>query len=318
VIGADETARAGRAVDGSVDFFISRRGASAGVAQEVADVLIDAGHSVFVQDHDIPPGTNFVAAMHEALKRCRHLVALLTKDYDASEFTLMEMTNFMAAAARAGGQRRLVILRIEDCDPSGVLAGVTFTDLVGIDDPRERARRLLAAAEGRSLRSPSELNIFENVPPRDHNFTGRENQLSELHRLLAETHSPTAITQAAIHGLGGIGKTSLATEYAHRYAHAYSGVWWAPAEQRTLLVSSLASLAGHVDPHLASECDQEKAARAGLARLGRFSTPFLLVYDNVESPETLRDLMPSAGARVLVTSRWADWDGRQRKSRSTC
>src|SRR6202022_4054701 len=100
-----------------------------------------------------------------------------------------------------------------------------------------------------------------------------------------------------------------AAEYAHRYASAYAGVWWAPAEKRTLLVSSLAALAGRIEPRLAEEPDQGKAPRAGLARLGRFTTPFLLVYDNVETPETLRDLVPSTGARALVTSRWADWGG---------
>jgi hypothetical protein len=72
----------------TVDFFISRRGASAEVAQEVATALEGAGHSVFLQDYDIPRGANFVVAMHEALKRCRHLVVLLTQDYDQSQFTL--------------------------------------------------------------------------------------------------------------------------------------------------------------------------------------------------------------------------------------
>ncbi len=297
------------AVGGTIDYFISRRGAGAAIAREVAGVLTDAGYSVFVQDHDITPGRNFVAAMHEGLKRCRHLIALLTKDYDASEFTLMEMTNFMAAAARTGGERRLVVLRIEDCVPGGVLAGHVFTDLVGIDDPQERRRRILAAAEGQTARASRDLKIFENVPPRDHNFTGRDKRLTELHRLLGDADHPAAITQAAIHGLGGIGKTSLAAEYAHRYAGAYAGVWWAPAEQRTLLVSSLAALAGRIEPRLADEPDQGKAARAGLARLGRFTMPFLLVYDNVETPDTLRDLVPSAGARALVTSRWTDWGG---------
>ena len=71
-----------------------------------------------------------------------------------------------------------------------------------------------------------------------------------------------------------------------------------------------AELAGRLDPALADEPDQEKAARAGLQRLARSALPFLLVYDNVDTPETLRDLVPAAGACVLITSRWADWMGR--------
>jgi hypothetical protein len=135
----------------TVDFFLSRRGASAAVAQEVAGTLQDAGYTTFLQDYDIPHGGNFVVAMHEALKRCRHLVVLLTKDYDQSEFTLAEMSHFIAAAARADGGRRLVILRVEDCVPEGLFAAHVFTDLVGVDDPQERRNRILAAAEGRAV-----------------------------------------------------------------------------------------------------------------------------------------------------------------------
>jgi hypothetical protein len=299
----------GRASSASIDFFISRRGASAAVAREVAEVLMEAGHSVLVQDLDFAPGTNFVAVIHDALKKCRHMVLLLTKDYDASDFTVMEMTNFLAAAVRDRTERRLVVLRVEECNPDGILAGIVFSDLVGVEDPQERRERILAAAEGRVAPASRRTKIFENVPPRDLNFTGRDARLGELHRLLREGDQQTAVTQAAICGLGGIGKTSLAVEYAHRYGNSYAGVWWAPAEQRTLLVASLASLAARLEPRLAEEANQENAARAALARLSRSTMPFLLIYDNVETPETLRDLLPSTGARVLLTTRWADWGG---------
>jgi tetratricopeptide (TPR) repeat protein len=294
----------------TVDFFISRRGANAAMAQEVADVLLEADYTVLVQDYDILPGSNFVATMHEALKRCRHLVVLLTKDYDASEFTLMELANFLASAARSGGERRLVVLRVDDCNPEGVFAGVVYGDLVGIADPNERKERILAAAEGRSRASARRPKIFENIPPRDLHFTGREHILTQLHGVLMDSDRPAAIMQAAIHGLGGIGKTSLAAEYAHRFASAYAGAWWARAQERTLLVASLATLAGRLEPRLAEEADHEAAAQAGLSRLARSALPYLLIYDNVEMPDTLRDLVPSAGARVLVTTRWADWGGR--------
>jgi class 3 adenylate cyclase len=119
--------------------------------------------------------------------------------------------------------------------------------------------------------------IFENVPPRDLNFTGRKDALRLLHRLLVKAQRPAAIIQAAIHGLGGIGKTSLAAEYAYHYAGEYAGVWWAPAETRTGLVTSLAALAARLEPRLADEADQEKAARAVLAHLARSIMPYLLV-----------------------------------------
>jgi hypothetical protein len=198
------------------DYFISRRGRSATVAQEVADVLISAGHTVFVQDYNIPQGANFIAAIHQALKLGRHLVVLLTKDYDASEFTLMEVSNFLVAAAGSEDGRRIIVLRIEDCNPEGVLAGIVFGDLVGVDDPEERRRRILSAAEGRSIAAPRRPKILENLPPRDLNFTGRAERLAELHKILLDAEGPAATMPVAVQGLGGMGKTTFAAEYAYQ------------------------------------------------------------------------------------------------------
>jgi hypothetical protein len=73
--------------------------------------------------------------------------------------------------------------------------------------------RSLRTADYRST-SPSRLpKVFENVPPRDLNFTGREEHLAAIHALHINSQ---AIKHVAIHGLGGIGKTSLAIEYAYR------------------------------------------------------------------------------------------------------
>jgi tetratricopeptide (TPR) repeat protein len=299
-----------RGKDGTYDFFVSRRGSAAAVAQEVADALSSAGYSSFSQDYDVGHGANFIAEIHKALKGCQHFIALLTHDYDEAPYTQAEWTNFYKAAVESNGVRRFIVIRVEACDPPGLLAGIVFADLVGVHDPRERRKRILAAAGGRSIAEPAGTRLFENVPPRDLNFTGRDERLADLHTLLMGVEKPTAITQAAIHGLGGIGKTTLAIEYVHRYAGAYNGVWWANAEQRTVLIASLAALAGRLDHRLADESEQDKAARAAIARLAeRTGLPILLVYDNVETPQTLDGLAPSAGARVLVTTRWTDWGG---------
>lgn len=192
-----------------------------------------------------------------------------------------------------------------------VVAGgdvINQTIFQGLFDPllrgdAEQRNRIGTAARGPIATPPPKL--FENVPPRDLNFTGREIQIVELHNLLMGANR----TQVAIHGLGGIGKTSLATEYAHRYFDGYAGVWWAEAERRTLLIGSLAGLAMQIDPTLTRESDQEKVAKAGLARLSRSSTPYLLIFDNVEAPDAIRDLVPATGARLIITTRWMDWAG---------
>jgi tetratricopeptide (TPR) repeat protein len=293
------------------DFFLSRRGSVATIAQEVTDVLKENGYRVRTQDYDIPITANFIEEMHEAVKNARDLVVLFTRDYEQSPYTRMEFTSFEANAAQSAEKRRMVILRCEDAPLLGLFAPHVYQDLVGIGDAEERRSRILAAAEGRSQALEPPPRPFIGVPPRIASFTGRADELDRLDAILMRD-KPAAVTQAsvaraAVHGMGGVGKTSLAVEYAHRYRSLYAGVCWCPAQTRTGLLSALASLAVKLGEVTSEEADVEKAAKAALRRLPEQRATWLLVYDNVPAPEAIADLLPSAGARVLITSRFSDW-----------
>ncbi|WP_342363982.1 tetratricopeptide repeat protein [Terrarubrum flagellatum] len=177
----------------------------------------------------------------------------------------------------------------------------------GFDEWAEQKRSRLRMIYRAIAPSPA-ANFFENVPPRDLNFTGREISLEALHSLLNSADA-AADRPVAIHGLGGMGKSSLAAEYVRKYADAYGGVCWINAARRTSLVGGLATLATRIDPRFSAVRDEERAAALGLEQLSHFGKPFLLIYDDVESPETIAGLLPSSGARVIITSRWADWAG---------
>src|SRR5262249_23874373 len=103
------------------------------------------------------------------------------------------------------------------------------------------------------------------------------------------------------------GKSSLAVEYAHRFRGLYAGVCWCPAETRTGFLSALADLAVILGASTAGEADVEKAAKAALRRFAAQRGAWLLGSDNVEARDRIADLLPSAGARVLITSRFSDW-----------
>src|SRR6516225_3380127 len=293
------------------DFFLSRRGSVATIAQEVTDVLTEKGYRVFVQDYDIPIAANFIEEMHEAIKNARDLVVLFTRDYEQSPYTRMEFTSFEANAAQSTEKRRMVILRCEDAPLLGLFAPHVYQDLVGIADAEERRSRLLAAVEGRSQALEPPPRPFIGVPPRIASFTGRADELDRLDDILMHDQ-PAAVTQAsvgraAVQGMGGVGKSSLAIEYAHRFRGLYAGVCWCPTETHTGLLSALASLAATLGAATAQEADVEKAAKAALRRLAEQRATWLLVYDNVPAPVAIGDLLPSAGARVLITSRFSDW-----------
>jgi tetratricopeptide (TPR) repeat protein len=301
------------------DFFVSRRGTSADVAQEVAGVLTEAGHRVCLQDWDIGVADNFMAKIHEMLERCRDLIAILTKDYLDAPYTKLEWTSFLAASMKSNGGRRLIPLRIEDVDPTGVFAAQVYADLVGVEDRVKRRAIILQAAAVRKRAPAPAQPIVQGIPPRNPGFIGRRKLLDQLHRALTTAGRNGASTnQAAIFGLGGIGKSSLAAEYVHRHVNEYSGVWWVSAESRTVLIESLAELEARLETRefgaehkdSGDQRTAEEMARAALAKLSESTTPWLLIYDNVKSPRDIRDLVPATGARILITTRLASWQGR--------
>jgi tetratricopeptide (TPR) repeat protein len=294
------------------DFFLSRRGSVASIAPEVEQVLAEKGYTVFTQDYDIPLASNFIEGMHEGIKNSRDLVVLFTADYEQSPYTRMEFTSFEANAAQSAEKRRMVILRCDNAPLVGLFAPHVSQNLVGVSDLEERKGRILDAVEGKSQAPLPATFPFIGVPPRIPVFTGRLDELERLDAILMKDQA-AAVTQsvgrAAVQGLGGIGKTSLAIEYAYRFRGLYAGVRWCPAETRTVLLSSLASLAVTLGAPASEEADVENAAKAALRRLAEQRATWLLVYDNVSSPEHIADLLPSAGARLLITSRFSDWKG---------
>ena len=280
-------------------------------AREVADVLRNEGYDVVIQDYDFPLGASFIQAMHDAIKGSRDLIVLFTADYEKSPFTRKEFTSFEADRVQGPGERHIIVLRCEDVPLRGLFADNIYQDLVGVTDASERRLRILAAARREVPALPSAPRPFVGVPPRIPGFAGRMDALDRLDAILVQER-PAAVTQvrlAAVQGMGGIGKTSLAIEYAHRFRALHSGVWWCPAETRTGLLTSLAGLAVVLGAAPADAADVARAAKAALQRLAERRGMWLLVYDNVTSPEEIADLLPSAGARVLITSRFPDWRG---------
>ncbi len=149
--------------------------------------------------------------------------------------------------------------------------------------------------------------IFEGVPTRNPHFTGREPLLDDLKARLSS--SVTALLPQALHGLGGVGKTQLAVEFCHRFAHNYDLVLWVPAEQPTIARTTLAQLAEKLQLPRFEDQSQAVAAVLQTLRRGQIYERWILVFDNADRPEDLEALLPDiqGPGHILITSRNQRW-----------
>jgi tetratricopeptide (TPR) repeat protein len=154
--------------------------------------------------------------------------------------------------------------------------------------------------------------VWGKIPSRNKNFTGRVDILERLRKA-----APSKITAVlpedplpqALQGLGGVGKTAIAIEYAYRNRGDYDLVWWIPADQLPLVRANLAGLAGPLGLEAVAATGIDAAAQAVLDALRR-GDPYdrwLLIFDNADQPEEIMDLIPSGPGDVLITSRNHRW-----------
>jgi len=308
------------------NFFISYNSADKLWAEWTAWTLEEAGYTTVLQAWDFRPGYNFVLEMQRAASEAERTIAILSPDYLDALYTQPE---WAAAFVQdpTGEKGTLLPVRVQKCDPKGILPAIIRIDLVDLNETAAK-NALLQGIKGKRIkpsvkpgfpgvvqrsvteqpRFPGALPPTWNVPHnRNPNFTGREEHLASLKTAL-NSGKPAALTQA-IHGLGGVGKTQLALEYAYRSVAEYDIVWWVRSEEPATLAADYASLAKALDLPEKGAADQlliTKAVKQWLEQHPKW----LLVFDNAKDRAEVRKYIPRGETgHVLITSRNANWRG---------
>jgi tetratricopeptide (TPR) repeat protein/nucleoside phosphorylase len=142
-----------------------------------------------------------------------------------------------------------------------------------------------------------------NVPfLRNSLFTGREQVLSLLRERLTSTTAPAFTQPQALCGLGGIGKTQMATEYIYRHFDDYQQIFWANAATEHTLIADFVSIARQLDLLTDTEADRALLINTVKHWLAEHDQ-WLLILDNANSPDLVYDFLPGRykGHVILTT-----------------
>lgn len=133
-------------------------------------------------------------------------------------------------------------------------------------------------------------------------FTGRDALLQHMHTLLSPARDADHVRALALSGLGGIGKTQTAVEYAYRHARDYTAIFWLHAQPPEHMRSDLIALADRLELPAREQQDQRKIVDA-VHRWLVDHHGWLLIVDNVQEIEAVKELLPAAchGSLLLTT-----------------
>ena len=222
----------------------------------------------------------------------------------------------LSSADATDTHRQLIPVRISEVRITEPFNEHPVVDLARMDAAQATAKLLWAldrpvqppGGTGKSAeepRFPGAIPPIWNVPARNADFTGRGATLELLRDKLAGGGRAVVVAQA-LYGLGGVGKTQLALEYAHRFMADYDLVWWVPSERAEETSGALADLARKMGLKVSDNVAE--AAEAALEELRRDTTPhWLLIFDNADDPKQLEPYLPTGSGHVLITSRNQAW-----------
>src|SRR5450755_4661092 len=269
------------------------------------------------QDRRIRAGTDWAQEIDKHSSSASIILLLVSSDFLASDYCYgVEMQR--ALERHQAGQTQVIPVLLRSVD----WKGAPFQHLQGLPTDarpvttwpdRDAAWADVAAGIRRVIEqlpllsvstSPAALPPIWNIPyPQNPLFTGREELLTQLATTL-HAGQPTALSQPqAISGLGGIGKTQIAVEYAYRSRGDYQAVLWAQADTRENLTSSYLTIAALLNLPEKSEQESARVIAAVKNWLQRHMG-WLLILDNADDLALARDFLPpSFGGHVLLTTR---------------
>jgi hypothetical protein len=195
---------------GGWDFFVSYAQADQLWAEWIAWTLEEDGYRVLVQAWDFVPGSNWVQGMQAGTTGADRTIAVLSPRYLKSVYGSGEWQAAWASDPH-GTKRKLLVLRVEDCDRPGLLAGVVGVDLFGTTE---------AMAETRLRNMVSAATSGRAKPAKKPGFPGAGRAMPHAIRFPGTyEHAYAEVTQAVLSSLSTVDSVASARTFVSRAAN---------------------------------------------------------------------------------------------------
>jgi tetratricopeptide (TPR) repeat protein len=292
------------------DIFVSYTGSDRDWAFWMAKELEALGHTPHVHEWEINSGDDIYAWMEQRHEAADHVLCVVSDEYLKAPYSTLERN---AALWQAAGRRPGFVLFVV-VKPSKLPTlsdHIRRCELFGVpeDAARLRFREFMQKREAPATAAfPGKVFAVSNIPIRvPEHFLGREDSLAAIAAALGRYEGRVAIT--ALHGLRGVGKTTLAAAYAERHRGDYRATWWIRAQTDSGMRADLAALGVRLG-WVSAEAKEDAALAAVMERLRHEGEGILLIFDNAMDAASLKSYLPRGGAAgVLVTSNAHAWRG---------
>jgi len=312
------------------DIFISYTSSDRDWAFWIGQELEKLGHVPHIHEWEISGGSDIAAWMEERHNNADHILCVISGIYLTKPYSSWERRAAQWAAATERPNFALPVF-IEDCKAPTLLAQFKRCDLVGLseDDARARLAAFLAPAtrptgavpfpggapiakaepaRPGAVAFPGGRVALSNIPIRiPLHFLGRDDSLAAIVAALQRTEGRVAIM--ALHGLRGVGKTTLAAAYADAHRNDYRATWWIRAQTQPTLRADLVAFGVRLG-WIGADDQEEPALAAVMERLRHEGEGILLIFDNAIDVNEIKPYLPRGGAaRILITSNAHAWRG---------
>src|SRR5580692_3947234 len=302
--------RTGAGLGLMADYFISYTSSDRDWAQWIGKELEALAHTPHIHEWEIKGGEDIYAWMEARHDAADHVLCVVSDEYLKAPYSTLERNAALWQAAKKRTSFVLFVV-VKPCRLPTLIDHIRRCELYGVPEEAARTRfrefmNKRAAPEAAAF--PGKVFAVSNIPISvPAHFMGRDDELAAIATALKQDGGRVAV--ATLHGMRGVGKTTLAACYAERHRGDYRATWWIKAQTEAGIRADLVALGVRLN-WVGADDKEAPALAAVMERLRQEGEGILLVFDNATDANALKPYLPrGGGAQILVTSNAQAWRG---------